>query len=101
VCLGSLGIWLHHHCPDGAACYGRSGHALRLQCLYPGNFYEVRSVTNDAVPLEVILNGIVWFVIAGIVTLVLLITFPEVSLAASRKQSIVKSDLCDANVHHE
>jgi TRAP-type C4-dicarboxylate transport system permease large subunit len=44
------------------------------------NVYVIKSVVGDQVPLETIFKGILWFVGAELVTLTLLIAFPEISL---------------------
>ena len=44
------------------------------------NVYILKGVVGDAVPLETIFKGIMWFLAMDIVTLALLIAFPEISL---------------------
>ncbi|MCP5368508.1 MAG: TRAP transporter large permease [Hyphomicrobiales bacterium] len=44
------------------------------------NVYVIKGVVGDAVPLEVIFKGVLWFVVADIVTLTLLIIFPDIAL---------------------
>ncbi|RDD62357.1 TRAP transporter large permease [Ferruginivarius sediminum] len=44
------------------------------------NVYVIKSVVGNQVPLETIFKGILWFVGAELVTLTLLIAFPEISL---------------------
>ena len=44
------------------------------------NVYILKGVVGDAVPLETIFKGIVWFLAMDIVTLLLLIVFPEIAL---------------------
>jgi len=44
------------------------------------NVYVIKGVVGDTVPLETIFKGVLWFVLADIVTLTLLIIFPEISL---------------------
>ncbi len=44
------------------------------------NVYVIKSVVGKTVPLEVIFRGISWFVLTDIVTLALLIAFPQISL---------------------
>ncbi len=44
------------------------------------NVYIIKGVVGDTVPLETIFKGVLWFIIADIFTLAILITFPEISL---------------------
>lgn len=44
------------------------------------NVYVIKGVVGDSVPLETIFKGVLWFVLADIVTLALLIIFPDISL---------------------
>lgn len=44
------------------------------------NVYVIKAVVGDAVPLEAIFKGIGWFVVTDIITLAILILFPEISL---------------------
>ena len=44
------------------------------------NVYILKGVVGDAVPLETIFKGIMWFLAMDILTLAMLITFPEISL---------------------
>ena len=44
------------------------------------NVYILKGVVGDAVPLETIFKGILWFLAMDIVTLAILIGFPEISL---------------------
>ncbi|MFQ5829276.1 MAG: TRAP transporter large permease [Candidatus Methylomirabilia bacterium] len=44
------------------------------------NVYILKGVVGDAVPLESIFKGIVWFLAMDVVTLALLILFPQISL---------------------
>ena len=44
------------------------------------NVYIIKGVVGDTVPLETIFKGVLWFVIADVFTLTLLIAFPEISL---------------------
>lgn len=48
------------------------------------NVYVIKSVVGDRIPLETIFKGVGWFILADIVTLALLITFPEISLFLPR-----------------
>ena len=44
------------------------------------NCFIIKTVVGDTVPLEKIFRGVLWFIAADLVTLVLLIAFPEISL---------------------
>ena len=44
------------------------------------NCFIIKTVVGDAVPLEKIFKGVLWFIAADVVTLTLLIAFPEISL---------------------
>ena len=44
------------------------------------NVYVLKGVVGDAVPLETIFKGILWFLAMDILTLVVLIMYPEISL---------------------
>jgi len=44
------------------------------------NCFILKGVVGDAVPLETIFKGIMWFLLMDIVTLAILIAFPEISL---------------------
>lgn len=44
------------------------------------NVYVIKGVVGDKVPLETIFKGVLWFVLADIFTLALLIAFPDISL---------------------
>ncbi len=44
------------------------------------NVYILKGVVGDAVPLETIFKGILWFLAMDILTLAVLIAFPEISL---------------------
>lgn len=44
------------------------------------NVYVIKGVVGDTVPLETIFKGVLWFVLADIFTLSLLIAFPDISL---------------------
>jgi len=44
------------------------------------NVYVIKGVVGDSVPLETIFKGVLWFIVADIVTLTLLIVFPQISL---------------------
>ena len=44
------------------------------------NVYVLKGVVGDAVPLETIFKGILWFLAMDILTLVVLILYPEISL---------------------
>ena len=44
------------------------------------NVYVIKSVVGKAIPLETIFKGVFWFVVVDIVTLALLIAFPQISL---------------------
>ena len=44
------------------------------------NVYVLKGVVGDAVPLETIFKGIFWFLAMDIITLVVLIMYPEISL---------------------
>jgi tripartite ATP-independent transporter DctM subunit len=44
------------------------------------NVYILKGVVGDAVPLETIFKGIMWFLAMDVLTLALLIIFPEISL---------------------
>ncbi len=44
------------------------------------NVYILKGVVGDAVPLETIFKGIFWFLAMDIVTLAILIAFPQISL---------------------
>lgn len=44
------------------------------------NVYVIKSVVGDQIKLETIFKGVLWFVVADVVTLSILITFPEISL---------------------
>ena len=44
------------------------------------NVYILKGVVGDAVPLETIFKGILWFLVMDMFTLALLIIFPEISL---------------------
>jgi TRAP-type mannitol/chloroaromatic compound transport system permease large subunit len=42
--------------------------------------YVLKGVVGDAVKLETIFKGIMWFLAMDVVTLVLLIVFPQITL---------------------
>ena len=44
------------------------------------NVFILKGVVGDAVPLETIFKGILWFLLMDVVTLAILLTFPEISL---------------------
>jgi len=44
------------------------------------NVYVIKGVVGDEVPLETIFRGIAWFVVMDIITLAILITFPQITL---------------------
>lgn len=44
------------------------------------NVYVIKAVVGNRIPLEVIFKGIAWFVVADLVTVGLLIAFPQISL---------------------
>ena len=44
------------------------------------NVYILKGVVGDSIPLETIFKGIFWFLAMDIVTLAVLIAFPEISL---------------------
>jgi tripartite ATP-independent transporter DctM subunit len=44
------------------------------------NVYVIKSVVGKTVPLETIFKGIFWFVVTDIITLAILIAFPQISL---------------------
>ena len=44
------------------------------------NVYILKGVVGDAIPLETIFKGIIWFLAMDVVTLAVLIAFPEISL---------------------
>ena len=44
------------------------------------NVYILKGVVGDAVPLETIFKGILWFLAMDILTLAVLIAYPEISL---------------------
>ncbi len=44
------------------------------------NVYILKGVVGDAIPLETIFKGIMWFLAMDIVTLAILIAYPEISL---------------------
>jgi tripartite ATP-independent transporter DctM subunit len=44
------------------------------------NVFILKGVVGDAVPLETIFKGILWFLLMDILTLAILIAFPEISL---------------------
>ncbi len=44
------------------------------------NVYVISSVVGDAVPLETIFRGVLWFLACEVVVVVLLVGFPEISL---------------------
>ncbi|MFA6264117.1 MAG: TRAP transporter large permease [Pseudolabrys sp.] len=48
------------------------------------NVFVIKSVVGKQVPLEVIFKGVMWFIITDIVTLAILIAFPEISLFLPR-----------------
>lgn len=48
------------------------------------NVYVIKGVVGNTVPLETIFKGVLWFVLADVVTLALLIIFPEISLILPR-----------------
>jgi tripartite ATP-independent transporter DctM subunit len=44
------------------------------------NVYVISSVVGDAVPLETIFRGVLWFLACEVVVVILLVGFPEISL---------------------
>ncbi|WP_373086609.1 TRAP transporter large permease [Sneathiella sp.] len=44
------------------------------------NVYIIKGVVGDSIPLETIFKGVLWFIVADIFTLTLLIIFPQISL---------------------
>ena len=44
------------------------------------NVYILKGVIGDAVPLETIFKGVFWFLAMDVVTLAILIYYPEISL---------------------
>ena len=44
------------------------------------NVYILKGVVGDTIPLETIFKGIFWFLAMDIITLGILIAFPEISL---------------------
>lgn len=44
------------------------------------NCFIIKAVVGDSVPLEKIFKGVLWFIAADLVTLTLLIAFPQISL---------------------
>jgi TRAP-type C4-dicarboxylate transport system permease large subunit len=44
------------------------------------NVYVLKGVVGDAVPIETIFKGIAWFLAMDVLTLVLLLAFPAISL---------------------
>ncbi|MDO8877309.1 MAG: TRAP transporter large permease [Pseudolabrys sp.] len=48
------------------------------------NVFVIKSVVGKAIPLEVIFKGVMWFIATDIVTLAILIAFPEISLFLPR-----------------
>ena len=44
------------------------------------NVYVIKGVVGDSIPLEVIFRGITWFVAMDILTLAILIAFPQITL---------------------
>jgi len=44
------------------------------------NVYVLKSVVGDKVPLETIFKGIIWFLVMDVLTLALLILFPQITL---------------------
>ncbi|MBW1681424.1 MAG: TRAP transporter large permease [Deltaproteobacteria bacterium] len=44
------------------------------------NVYVIKGVVGDSIPLEVIFRGIAWFVAMDILTLAILIAFPQITL---------------------
>ncbi len=48
------------------------------------NVYVIKAVVGDKIPLEAIFKGIGWFVLTDVITLGILIAFPEISLLIPR-----------------
>ncbi len=48
------------------------------------NVYVIKAVVGDKIPLETIFKGIGWFVLTDVITLGILIAFPEISLFIPR-----------------
>ena len=44
------------------------------------NVFVIKSVVGKSVPLETIFKGVMWFIVTDIVTLIILISFPQISL---------------------
>jgi C4-dicarboxylate transporter, DctM subunit len=44
------------------------------------NVYVIKTVVGDAIPLETIFRGVLWFLVCEAVIVVLLIAFPEIAL---------------------
>jgi len=44
------------------------------------NVYVIKGVVGDSIPLETIFRGITWFVVMDILTLIILIAFPQITL---------------------
>ena len=44
------------------------------------NVFVIKGIVGDAIKTEVIFKGILWFLVADLITLALLIAFPEISL---------------------
>ncbi len=44
------------------------------------NVYVIKGVVGDSIPLETIFRGITWFVVMDILTLAILIAFPQITL---------------------
>ncbi|MDI1345524.1 MAG: TRAP transporter large permease subunit, partial [Pseudolabrys sp.] len=48
------------------------------------NVFVIKSVVGKTVPLETIFKGVMWFIVTDIVTLAILIAFPQISLFLPR-----------------
>ncbi len=44
------------------------------------NVFVIKGIVGDAIKTEIIFKGILWFVVADLITLALLIGFPEITL---------------------
>jgi tripartite ATP-independent transporter DctM subunit len=44
------------------------------------NVYVIKGVVGDTIPLETIFRGVAWFVVMDVVTLAILIAFPQITL---------------------
>ncbi|KIZ46847.1 MULTISPECIES: TRAP transporter large permease [Rhodopseudomonas] len=44
------------------------------------NVFVIKGIVGDAIPIETIFKGILWFLVADVLCVVLLVTFPQISL---------------------